>query len=189
MLKLARDGWKEEVALSNNVFKDSSARTYHRKLAKEEGRRAKRVWSVLFHPYDELFWASLIAQLVKNLLVMQETLVQFLGQEIHWRRVRLPTPIFLGSPCGSAGKEFPCNARDVGLIPRLGRSPGEGKGNCFNQLALNNSDSRILAFHLVSCLMKKWNLMSCWGKKWAKLGEPFRTWGPEGMKEYLDGVS
>ena len=36
---------------------------------------------MLFHPYDELFWASLIAQLVKNPLVMQETLVQFLGRE------------------------------------------------------------------------------------------------------------
>ena len=31
-------------------------------------------------------------------------------------------------PCGSAGKESACNARDLGLIPGLGRSPGEGKG-------------------------------------------------------------
>ena len=33
--------------------------------------------------YTEItqFWASLIAQLVKNPLAMQETLVQFLGQE------------------------------------------------------------------------------------------------------------
>ena len=29
--------------------------------------------------------------------------------------------------CGSAGKESACNARDLGLIPGLGRSPGEGK--------------------------------------------------------------
>ena len=69
------------MALPNYILKDSSARTYHRKLAKEEGRKAKRVWSVLFHPYDELFWASLIAQLVKNPPAMQETPVQFLGQE------------------------------------------------------------------------------------------------------------
>ena len=34
----------------------------------------------------------------------------------------------LGFPCGSAGKESACNARDLDLIPRLGRSPGEGKG-------------------------------------------------------------
>ena len=31
-------------------------------------------------------------------------------------------------PCGSAGKESTCHAGDLGLIPGLGRSPGEGKG-------------------------------------------------------------
>ena len=31
-------------------------------------------------------------------------------------------------PCGSAGKESTCNVGDLGLIPGLGRSPGEGKG-------------------------------------------------------------
>ena len=31
-------------------------------------------------------------------------------------------------PCGSTGKEFSCNAADLGSIPGLGRSPGEGKG-------------------------------------------------------------
>ena len=30
--------------------------------------------------------------------------------------------------CGSAGKESACNAGDLGSIPGLGRSPGEGKG-------------------------------------------------------------
>ena len=34
----------------------------------------------------------------------------------------------LGFPCGSAGKESACHAGDLGLIPGLGRSPGEGKG-------------------------------------------------------------
>ena len=45
---------------------------------------------------------------------------------IRWRRDRLPTPICLGFPCGSAGKESTCNAGDLGLIPGLGRFPGEG---------------------------------------------------------------
>ena len=40
----------------------------------------------------------------------------------------LPTPVFLGFPCGLAGKESACNARDLGLIPELGRAPGEGIG-------------------------------------------------------------
>ena len=63
---------------------------------------------------------SLIAQLVKNPPPMQETLVQFLGQKDSLRRNRLPTPVFLGFPCGSAGKESACNAGDLGLIPGLG---------------------------------------------------------------------
>ena len=33
----------------------------------------------------------------------------------------------MGFPCGSAGKESARNAGDLGLIPGLGRSPGEGK--------------------------------------------------------------
>ena len=38
------------------------------------------------------------------------------------------TPVFLGFPCGSAGKEYTCNVGGLGLIPGLGRSPGKGKG-------------------------------------------------------------
>ena len=34
----------------------------------------------------------------------------------------------MGFPCGSADKEFACHAEDLGLIPGLGRSSGEGKG-------------------------------------------------------------
>ena len=34
-----------------------------------------------------------------------------------------------GFPGGSDGKESACNAGDMGLIPGLGRSPGEGHGN------------------------------------------------------------
>ena len=41
--------------------------------------------------------------------------------KIPWKRERLPTPGFLGFPCGSAGKECACNAGDLGLIPELGR--------------------------------------------------------------------
>ena len=37
-------------------------------------------------------------------------------------------PAFLSFPGGSAGKESACNVGDLGSIPGLGRSPGEGKG-------------------------------------------------------------
>jgi len=33
----------------------------------------------------------------------------------------------LSFPCGSAGKDFACNAGDLGSTPGLGRFPGEGK--------------------------------------------------------------
>ena len=36
--------------------------------------------------------------------------------------------ILKGFSCGSAGKESACNAGDLGPIPGLGRSLGEGKG-------------------------------------------------------------
>ena len=52
---------------------------------------------------------------------------------------RLPTPVFLGFPCGSAGKEFACNTRGLGLIPGLERSPGEGKGYPLQYSGLENS--------------------------------------------------
>ena len=48
--------------------------------------------------------------------------------KIRWRRDRLPTPVFLGFPCGSAGNESTHNAGDLASIPGLGRSLGEGKG-------------------------------------------------------------
>ena len=35
----------------------------------------------------------------------------------------------LGFPGGSDGKESACNAGELGLIPELGRSPGEGTSN------------------------------------------------------------
>ena len=51
----------------------------------------------------------------------------------------LLTPVFLDFPCGPAGKESACNAEDLGLIPGLERSPGEGKGYPLQYSGLENS--------------------------------------------------
>ena len=45
----------------------------------------------------------------------------------------------LGFPCQLAGKESACNVRDLGLIPGLGISPGEGKGYPLQNSGLENS--------------------------------------------------
>ena len=78
-------------------------------------------------------------QLVKNPPAMQETPVRFLGWEDPLKRDRLPTPVFLGFPCGSDGKDLACNVGDLGLIPGLRRSPGEGKGYPLQYSGLENS--------------------------------------------------
>ena len=41
-------------------------------------------------------------------------------------------------PGGSDGKESACNMGDPGLIPGLGRSPGEGNGNPLQYPSLEN---------------------------------------------------
>ena len=45
----------------------------------------------------------------------------------------------MGFPCGSAGKESIFNAGDLGSIPELGRSPGEGKCYPLQYSGLENS--------------------------------------------------
>ena len=69
---------------------------------------------------------------------MQETVVRFLGQENLLEKGQA-TPVFSGFPHGSAGKESACNAGDLGSIPGLGRSPGEGKVYQLQYSGLENS--------------------------------------------------
>ena len=45
-------------------------------------------------------------------------------------------------PGGSVVKKPPANAGDPGLIPRLGRSPGEGNGNPLQYSYLGNPMDR-----------------------------------------------
>ena len=78
-----------------------------------------------------------------------------------WRRDRLPTPGFLGFPCGSGGEKSAFNVGDLSSVPGLGRSPGEGKGYSFQYSGLKNSmnsiahgiaksRTRLSNFHLTS---------------------------------------
>ena len=60
-----------------------------------------------------------------------------------------------GFPCGSAAKESTCNAGDLGLIPGLGRSPGEGKGYALQYSGLETF----------------WLLYSPWGRKESDMTE------------------
>ena len=50
--------------------------------------------------------------------------------------------LFGGFPGGSDGKASACNAGDLGSIPGLGRSPGEGNGNPLQYSCLENPMDR-----------------------------------------------
>ena len=64
----------------------------------------------------------------------------------HWSLCpgRIQLNFQQGFPCGSAGKESACNVRDLGSIPGLGRSPGEGKGYPLQYSGLENSTDCIV---------------------------------------------
>ena len=61
----------------------------------------------------------------------------------------------MGFPCGSAGKESACNVGDLGSIPGLGRSPGEGKDYPLQYCGLENSMDCI-----VHGVAKSWTRLS-----------------------------
>ena len=50
--------------------------------------------------------------------------------------------LYWGFPGSSGGKEFACNAGDLGLIPGLGRSLGDGKVKPLQYSFLENSMDR-----------------------------------------------
>ena len=82
----------------------------------------------------------LIAQLVKNPPAMQEIPSSIPGSgRSAGERMGYPTPVFLGFPGGSVGKESSCSVGDLGLIRGLGRSPGEENGYPLQYSGLENS--------------------------------------------------
>jgi len=54
------------------------------------------------------------------------------------KRIEKMQEVFVGFPGGSDSKVSACSARDPGLIPGLGRSPGEGTGNPLQHSCLEN---------------------------------------------------
>ena len=58
--------------------------------------------------------------------------------------------------CGSAGKESACDAGDLGSIPGLGRSPGEGSGNPIQCSCLENPIDRGAWWATVHGVAKSW---------------------------------
>ena len=125
--------------------------------------------------------ASMIAQLVKKKIHWQCRRPWFNSwvREIHWRRDRLSTPVFLGFPCGSAGKKSACNAGDLGLILGLGRPPGEGKGYPLQHSGLENSmDSIVHGVAKSRTRLGDFHLHWLWYQCWYAHGMPLGVFPP-----------
>ena len=105
---------------------------------------------------------SLIAQLVRIHLQCRRPQFDSWVRKIHWRRDRLPSPVFLGFPCGSAGTESARNAGDLGSIPGLERFPGEGKGYRLQYSGLENSIDCVHGVSKSWTQLKDFHLLSLW---------------------------
>ena len=92
-------------------------------------------------------------------------------RKICWRRDRLPPPVFLRFPCGSAGKESACNVEDLGSIPGLERSPEKGKGYKLQYSGLENSMDCIVQGVAKSrtCAVLKKPSLNLEGSEWTLL--------------------
>ena len=64
--------------------------------------------------------------------------------------------VWMGFPHGSDSKQSSCNAGDSGLIPGLGRSPGEGNGYPLQYSCLENSIDRGAWQATVHGVSKSW---------------------------------
>ena len=62
-----------------------------------------------------------------------------------------------GFPGSSNGKESACNVGDLGSIPGLGRSPGEGNGNPLQYSCLGNPIDRGAWRAAVHGVAKEWD--------------------------------
>ena len=80
--------------------------------------------------------------------------------KIHWRRDRLPIPVFLGFPCCSADKESAWNVGDLGLVPGLGRSPGRGHGKPLQYSCLENPIDRGIWWTTFHGVTNSWTWLS-----------------------------
>ena len=66
----------------------------------------------------------------------------------------------MGSPGGLEGKDSACSAENLGLIPGLGRSPGEGNDYPFQYSCLENTEDRGVWWATVHGATKSWTGLS-----------------------------
>ena len=106
-------------------------------LVLKKNYKNTNMWRLNNMPLNNQWVTEAIKQEIKNYLETNEnknTKIQNL-----WDAVKTVIAQLVKSfPCGSASKESTCNVGDLGPIPGLGRSPGEGKGYPLQYSGLKN---------------------------------------------------
>ena len=94
-------------------------------------------WDQLFHLHL-LTWFISEMDLLSFLRIGEQLhCLSFWMLEVAIKEIWVPVDLQT-FPCGSAVKESACNAGDLGSIPGLGRSPGDGKGYPLQYSGLEN---------------------------------------------------
>ena len=101
---------------------------------------------LLLEQKDMITKKILVPQSQSSSPIMQYTILQVLFGPLHFNLV----------PGGSDGKASACNVGDLGWIPGLGRSPGEGNGNPLQYSCLENPMDRGAWWATVHGVAKSW---------------------------------
>ena len=109
-----------------------------------------RSWMTQWKPYVPLLRLKAVKQMntKKIIIILWNTSIKTV-REVKLRHCKKDI-VF---PHGSIGTESACNAGDPGLIPGLGRSPGEGNGNPLNTEGIKQK------FHYRVFLRRKWQAL------------------------------
>ena len=78
----------------------------------------------------------------------------------RWSLASRLSGVIMGFPGDTDTKESACNARNLGSIPGLGRSPGEGNGNPLQYSCLENPMDRGAWRATVHEVTKSWTWLS-----------------------------
>ena len=82
---------------------------------------------ICYNKNHRYFQITFLLQIICNIFIWHLKIIEFIRR------------YFGGFPCGPVGKESVCNAGDLGSIPALGGSLGEGKGYPLQYSGLENS--------------------------------------------------
>ena len=106
-----------------------------------EGNGYSLQYSCLGNHMDRWTWWAIVRRATKSWTWLS-TNTPLRLVELNLTIIFTVSILYRGFPGGSDGKESACNGEDLGLIPGLGISPGEGHGNPLQYSCLENPMDR-----------------------------------------------